>query len=350
MVILKAFVNARQPMVNPKFGATATIVTHPASVPAPEHGIVGRVSLAEQMLTYGGGWLDRSSGLRTDPDWISSTLAGPTARVILLWRDQCLVSGEPSTPLRLPGTEAIEVIGAADELVYLGSDGGDDVFAADLSTLTMDRAVELAGADGVRDVRALVGTLTPTEAAVQAHARGLLYWHRHQRFCGSCGAPTESRNGGHLRACSSTECARLLFPRIEPAVIVLVEAPGTPNRCLLARHRGAPEGAYSTLAGFLEIGESLEDAVRREVAEEAGVRLTTVTYQNSQAWPFPAGLMVGFRAVAADEGICVDEDELVEARWFTRSELRERTAAGHRLGRPDSIDHYLLRTWLAEED
>jgi NAD+ diphosphatase len=132
------------------------------------------------------------------------------------------------------------------------------------------------------------------------------------------------------------------------AVIVLIEAPGTPRRCLLARHQGAPEGAYSTLAGFLEIGESLEDAVRREVAEEAGVRLDTVTYQASQAWPFPAGLMVGFRAVAASDAVKVDADELEEARWFTRAELLAHAAAGHRLGREDSIDRHLLRGWLDE--
>ena len=155
--------------------------------------------------------------------------------------------------------------------------------------------------------------------------------------------------GGHVRTCTGGECGRLLFPRIEPAIIVLIEAPGAPERCLLARHAGAPEGSYSTLAGFVEVGETLEDAVRREMAEEAGVTVTDVTYQGSQAWPFPAGLMVGFRATAASEEVRVDGVELLEARWFTRAELRERVAAGRRLGRVDSIDHRLLGDWLSAE-
>lgn len=129
---------------------------------------------------------------------------------------------------------------------------------------------------------------------------------------------------------------------------MLVEAPGPPARCLLARHGGAPEGAFSTLAGFVEVGESLEDAVRREMAEEAGVTVAGLSYQGSQAWPFPAGLMVGFRAVAAAEEIRVDGVELLEARWFTRDELRERMATGRPLGRVDAIDHRLLHDWLAE--
>ncbi|MGW0431786.1 NAD(+) diphosphatase [Micromonospora sp. NPDC003197] len=305
----------------------------------------------QQSLTYGGGWLDRASGSRTDPAWLASKLASPGARIIPMWRDQCLVMGEPPVPVRLSATAAAEVLAVAtEEPVFLGLDGVDGVFAVDLSALAVTRAIEVTGADQVLDVRALVGVLSPSEAASHAYARGLLYWHRQQRFCGSCGVRTDSRNGGHLRVCPSADCARLFFPRIEPAVIVLIEAPNAPDRCLLAQHRGAPEGAYSLLAGFLEIGESLADAVRREVAEEAGVRLATVTYQDSQAWPFPAGLMVGFRAVAATEEFSVDEDELVTARWFTRAELRARVAAGHQLDRPDAIGRQLLQTWLDAGD
>lgn len=175
-----------------------------------------------------------------------------------------------------------------------------------------------------------------------------MHWHRQQRFCGTCGAPAVAGGGGHLRTCTGMECGRLLFPRIEPAVIVLVEAPARSGRCLLARHAGAAEDAYSTLAGFVEIGESLEDAVRREMGEEAGVTVTDVTYQGSQAWPFPAGLMVGFRATATSDEVRVDGEELLEARWFTRAELRGRVASGRPLGRVDSIDHRLLTDWLAE--
>jgi NAD+ diphosphatase len=153
--------------------------------------------------------------------------------------------------------------------------------------------------------------------------------------------------------CLRRDCATPLFPRIEPAVIALVEAPGTPGRCLLGRRRGAAPDSYALLAGFVEVGENLEDAVRREVAEEAGVELAAVTYQASQAWPFPAGLMVGFRAVAVSDAVCADDDELEEVRWFTRADMRQRAAAGP--GRPppfnaDSIESWLVESWMRESD
>jgi NAD+ diphosphatase len=298
----------------------------------------------EAVLAYGGGWLDRAGELRADPERMAALLADPGSVVLPLWRDRCLVAAD--APVRLTGDRAANALTIADETVFLGMDDGSAVFAADLSGLAEAAAVEVAGASDAVDVRALVGRLGPAEAAVQAYARGLLHWHRQQRFCGACGASTVARGAGHVRSCTRADCGRLLFPRIEPAVIVLVEAPGAPDRCLLARHAGAPEGAYSTLAGFVEVGESLEDAVRREMAEEAGVTVTNVRYVGSQAWPFPAGLMVGFRATADSEQVRVDGEELLEARWFTRDELRERAAEG-RLGRVDSIDRHLLHSWLA---
>jgi NAD+ diphosphatase len=291
---------------------------------------------------YSGGRLDRAGARRADPGWIAGALARPDARVIPMWRDRCLVAGDPPVPVRPPAA----VLDAPGEVAFLGLDGGAPVFAVDLSALAEDRALAAAGAARACDVRALVGALSPAEAATQAYARGLLYWHRGHRFCGACGAGTESRDAGHARACLG--CERLLFPRIEPAIIVVVQTRDG-ERCLLARHRGAGPDGYALLAGFVEVGESLEDAVRREVAEEAGLPVGDVAYRASQAWPFPAGLMVGFHAVAdADADVVVpDGAEVVEVRWFTRAELAERTAAGHRPGRPDSIDRVLIESWLA---
>ncbi|MGB2569187.1 NAD(+) diphosphatase [Micromonospora citrea] len=304
------------------------------------------------MMAYGGGWLDRAGALRADREWISARLGNPGGVLLPLWRDHCLVDAGQA-PVRLALADATDLLAAADEPVFLGLDDDVPVFALDLSERTGPEAVRLAGAVSTVDVRALVGRLAPADAAVQAYARGLLHWHRQQRYCGCCGSATVPRDGGHVRACSGPRCGRLIFPRIEPAIIVLVESPETPeapDRCLLARHAGAPEGSYSTLAGFVEVGESLEDAVRREMAEEAGVSVTALSYQGSQAWPFPAGLMVGFRATAGSEEVRVDGEELLEARWFTRDELRERVAAGRTLGRVDSIDHHLLTGWLAAGD
>ncbi|WP_262282605.1 NAD(+) diphosphatase [Micromonospora sp. MA102] len=299
----------------------------------------------ERTQAYGGGWLDRAGALRADPGWVAARLSDPETELLPLWRDRCLVSAD-RVPVRRSAAGAAGLGAAAGETVFLGLDAGRAVFAVDLSGLGEAEACELAGAAEAVDVRALVGGLGPAEAAVQAYAKGLLHWHRGQRFCGGCGAATVAGHGGHTRSCTGPGCGRLHFPRIEPAVIVLVEAPGEPERCLLARHRGAAEDSWSTLAGFVEVGESLEDAVRRELAEEAGVAVVDVAYQGSQAWPFPAGLMVGFRATAASTEVRVDGDELVDARWFTRAELRERVAAGRPLGRIDSIDHHLLGSWL----
>lgn len=288
-------------------------------------------------LPYTGSRLDRAGARRADPDWIDRLRANAATRVLAFWRDACLTrDGRPVT------------VDHADA-VFLGVDGDAGVFAADLSGMDEQAALAVAGADAVVDVRALFPLVGAQEAATLAYGRGMLHWARNQRFCGTCGGQTDARHAGHQRVCR--ECGKLLFPRIEPAVIMLVEAPGAPRRCLLARHRGAAPNGYSTLAGFLEIGECLEDAVRRELVEEAGVRVKSVAYQASQAWPFPSGLMVGFRAVADSDEVDVDHDELLEARWFTRSEVLDLLATHRAEGRdrPDSIEAHLIETWLDEE-
>ena len=299
-------------------------------------------------LTYSGAFLDRASDRRPDPRWVARLLDAPRAQLLPVWRDCCLVSGDPPAPVTALGDGRRRAVREAGTPLFLGLDGEVGLFAVDLSDLDEDRAVEITGADRVGDLRAFAGLVSAAESAVLAYARGLAYWNRQQRFCGTCGAATRSSHGGHLRVCRGESCARLHFPRIEPVVITLVESARPPPRCLLARHNGAAPDSYALIAGFAEIGESLEDAVRREVAEETGVRVATVTYFGSQAWPFPAGLMTGFRATAADESIAPDGQEILEARWFTRAELAERTAAGRPLGRVDSIDRHLLRSWLGQ--
>lgn len=299
-------------------------------------------------MPYSGLTLDRASSRRSDPAWIAALLAKAETRVIPLWRDHCLVRDE--SPVMLwAGQTAQDILTGVGAPVLLGLDDEAGVFAADLSTLELPDAVKLAGAEVVLDVRRLVTTLTAAEAATLAYARGILHWNRNQQFCGACGGQTDTRDGGHLRICLA--CGRLLFPRIEPAVIVLVELPVEPRRCLLGRHQGADPGSFGTLAGFVEIGESLEDAVRREVAEEAGVTVGAVIYQGSQAWPFPSGLMVGFHAEAASDTIDVDGAELVDARWFTIADLRARisTSGSAGLFRVDSIGKFLIENWLSAD-
>ncbi|MBP2471263.1 NAD+ diphosphatase [Crossiella equi] len=285
--------------------------------------------------------LDRAGKYRADPAWLTEVRGRAGSAVTPLWQGGVLV--REGRPLELPASTELGV-----DPVFLALDGERGRFTADLSALTEDQACVRAGAEGVLDVRALFPLLPAGESTLLAFARGILHWHRTQRFCGSCGSTTEVRHGGHLRVCTAQACGQWLFPRIEPAVIMLVESPDEPRRCLLGRHRGAAEGAFSTLAGFVEIGESLEDAVRREVAEESGVVVDEVRYVASQAWPFPSGLMVGFHARAAAEAIAVDADELVEARWFTPAEIRARVAADPLAFKPDSIGRHLVEAWLAE--
>ncbi|MGW5054386.1 NAD(+) diphosphatase [Actinokineospora sp. NPDC004072] len=267
---------------------------------------------AAHALPYTGLTLDRAGARRADDAWLAAARADPDARALVFWRDRCAVAD--GLPITAPVTP---------DAVFLGVDRAP-LFAVEVA----DEPGETA------DIRALYPRLPGEDATRLAYARGLLHWHRTHRFCGACGAQAQMRHGGHLRVCAG--CRRELYPRIEPAVIVLVEHG---DRCLLARHAGAT--GYSTLAGFVEIGEGLEDAVRREVAEEAGVRVAEVAYAGSQAWPFPAGLMIGFRAVAADDRVAADGVEIADARWFTRDEVR---ALGG--SRPDSIESFLVAAWL----
>jgi len=295
-------------------------------------------------LAYTGTPHDRVPSRRDDPVWVAEQLARADARIIPLWRDRCLLASDGAT-VTLAGAAACAVVAAAAQIALLGMVGPTPVFAADVGLNSEAEALRLCGAAGLAGLRTLAATLPVADAATLAYAHGLLHWNRHTRYCGSCGSPATSTHAGHVRLCVSPDCQRELFPRIEPAVIVLVESPGPEPRCLLARHHGAEPDRFSLLAGFVEIGESLEGTVRRELVEEVGVTVGEVTYRGSQGWPFPAGLMVGFVARALTEEITVDGRELLEARWFTRSEVIERITAGAGAGPVDSIGGRLLRDW-----
>ncbi|MGQ9815345.1 MAG: NAD(+) diphosphatase, partial [Candidatus Roseilinea sp.] len=177
-------------------------------------------------------------------------------------------------------------------------------------------------------------------------ARAMAYWHQHSRFCSDCGSPTVSEQAGHARRCINSACGRRHFPRLDPAIIVLVMSPSG-ERALLGRQPSWPAGRYSTLAGFVEPGESVEQAVAREVYEETGVRLSELRYFGSQSFPFPASLMLGFHAEAATDQITLHDGELADARWFTRQELRAGLDAGT-LGLPPrfAISHQLISAWF----
>jgi NAD+ diphosphatase len=239
------------------------------------------------------------------------------------------LSGDEARALAPGGT--VVFLGVAEEVAH---------FALELTQPPRDGDDE--SLTRFEELRAHGAALPAAEAGMLALARGILHWHAAHRFCGRCGAPTESREAGHLRVC--TGCQAQHFPRTDPAVIMLVTHQ---ERALLGRQASWDPGRYSSLAGFVEPGESLEDAVAREVLEETGVRVDEVHYHSSQPWPFPASLMVGFTATAASDRIRVDADELEDARWFTRDEVRQRVAAGTMLlSSPLSISYRLVKDWL----
>ncbi len=224
----------------------------------------------EPLLPYNGLALDRAAGRRSDEAWLRGVARRPGSRLLALWRDKCLVDASGREPVTIPmadpgallGPAAGAVAGAGAESVaeggagtgdgrapvFLGLDGEAGVFAVDLSDVGETAATRLAGASAAVDTRQLFAGLDGQRAAALAYARGLLRWHRDQRFCGTCGAPSRPGEGGHLRTCAGPGCGRLHFPRIEPAVIVVVEAPGAPTRCLLGRHQGAEAGAFALSA------------------------------------------------------------------------------------------------------
>jgi NAD+ diphosphatase len=236
--------------------------------------------------------------------------------------------------------------------VLLGIEGECAYFAIDLSAMEAPlEAVRAApgllskGPSAFIDLRRVGPLLPRQDGSLLAFARGMSYWHQRHRFCGVCGSPTKSEEAGHVRRCTDKACDAVHFPRTDPAVIMLVHQGR--ERCLLGRQAAWPQGMHSTLAGFVEPGECLEEAVAREVYEETRIEVTSVTYHSSQPWPFPASLMLGFHAEAKTTDITVDKIELEAAQWYERSWLlAHQDDENFRLPRKDSIARRLLEDWL----
>ena len=301
-------------------------------------------------IAYAGCLLDRAVHLRAEAAGLAQRLGDATARVVPVWRDRSLVTaGSRPRLLALAGEAAGSAVALAGELVFLGLDGdGGSWFACDLSPHDEPSLGHLVE-DGVfTDLGRVVTLLPADEAAVLAYARAMAHWHRRHRFCGVCGSPTEARQGGHLRQCVAVACAVQNFPRTDPVVIMLVTRADAPEACLLGRQKHWMPGLMSALAGFVEPGETLEEAVRREVREEAGLDVDAVAYQASQPWPFPSSLMLGFRARARPGATLVlDDEELEEARWFSRDEVADMRGLGLRLPFRGTIARALIDGWLA---
>jgi NAD+ diphosphatase len=286
---------------------------------------------------FAGAYVDRHGHKRADSDWLRASVASDKSWFVPVWGTRCLARGEPVRSVLLRREDVDQFIDE-DEIIFLGMYRDCPAFA-----IGIDRCVPEPFPDHgqFHDLRYLGSVLPEDEANLSAHARALVIWHRQQKYCGRCGAPTRAGSGGNTRKCTANECGTTIFPRVDPAIIVLVSRG---DRCLLGRQKDWPEGRYSTVAGFVEPGESLEDAVAREVFEETNINVGDIRYHSSQPWPFPSSLMLGFFAEARSEEIKLNDGELEDARWFSRKEM---TSGFPKLPYRVSIARKLVDTWIS---
>ena len=292
--------------------------------------------MSEDPNVFAGAFVDRSGERRKDSDWLAEALSNGETRFVPVWGERCLVSGDPPGVVLLSHAEIADYV-RDDNVIFLGLFRHQPAFA-----VSIERTVDVPFSDRgeFKDLRFLGTVLPADEANLVAHARALVIWHDATLYCPRCGSASQPAAGGNTRRCCNPDCAQEHFPRTDPAIIVLV---ANGDRCVLGRQASWPEGLYSTIAGFVEPGESLEDAVRREVYEETNIRVGDVRYHSSQPWPFPSSLMLGFIAVATSSEVRLNDGELQDARWFSREEL-----SGGQVGLPFriSIARRLVDYWL----
>jgi NAD+ diphosphatase len=301
------------------------------------------------MIPFTGNPLDRASEKRTDAAWIEAKRHDPSSLILPLWRLQpFLLSGEKNAPAELglfrPGL--CESMAATDApWVFLGLEGERALFALDVSAANdPENSGPLAGFGRFNEARGAAMMLPARDVAIMGQAKAMIDWHNRHGFCANCGAPTALADGGCRRACGN--CNAEHFPRTDPVVIMLaVEG----DACLVGRNKRFPGNFYSALAGFMEPGETIEEAVRRELLEEVNVRVGAVRYIATQPWPFPSSLMIGCIGEAESRDVRPDGVEITEARWLSRDDAR-RLIAGERMADISvppaiAIAHHLIRAF-----
>lgn len=283
--------------------------------------------------------LDRLAHKRKDKDWLES--AAETASFLLVRGSSNLVhKGDPPEPVMLSAQEARQAAGESAEAILLGEMDSTVYFAMSVPRDGSSPPEETE----FQDLRVLGDQLTASQASMLAFARAITTWHRKHRFCANCGEVTQSVDAGHARLCTVEACGKQHFPRVEPAIIVLITRG---DLCLLGRQASWRPRGYSTIAGFVEPGESLEDAVVREASEETGVEVSRVRYFASQPWPFPSALMLGFFAETRTREVTLHDEELEDARWVSRDDIRSGRVL---ISPPVSIAYALIRDWFNRED
>jgi NAD+ diphosphatase len=292
----------------------------------------------QQNNVFAGPYLDRNAHLRQDPAWFAEALADERSRALPVWnsRNLMLEGDAPRAAFlelpRIPQERRNNI-----DLILLGRFGDINIFAYEI---TGAEPPPLLPGERFEDLRMVAALLAADEAGLLSYARAMIAWRGRHRYCGSCGATTLPAKSGHVLVCTNPTCRHEQFPRIDPAIIVLVS---DGDRALLGRQAAWPAGRYSTIAGFVEPGESLEDAVAREVLEETGVHVERIEYHSSQPWPFPTSLMLGFMAHARSTEIHMRDQELEDAQWFTRADL----IGGRAIVPPNvSISYRLIEHWF----
>lgn len=314
-----------------------------------------------ETVTFGGSDLDRAGEIRSDPAAIEAARAHPEARAIALWRGKPLIQKDrPAHLLRLPMDHPV-LAESHQPPVLLGREEGAPRFAFALDSWEPDIVDEtllnqfldpseqahpsMQEGEVFAELRRVMTWLSPRDAELAATAKAVFGWHASHRFCAKCGAPTEMAQAGWQRVCGTCNAGH--FPRTDPVVIMLITRG---DSVLMGRSPGWPRGMFSLLAGFVEPGETLEAAVRREVFEEAGIRVGQVSYLSSQPWPFPASLMFGCHGEAVSDEITIDPTEIEHAMWVPRDEMQDAFDGNHPVllpARKGAIAHFLLENWLA---
>ena len=301
---------------------------------------------APHHLSYSG--LDRNGIARSDPDLINRLLNQPETRYILVWRGRNFFELGSGGLTTMKWLTAVSTRPFLDEavLIYLGRDRSQiEYICLDISNCPEVKLGLLSAEGQFGDLREAEASISGDDGSILAYAKAMCHWHSRSEYCSVCGNSVSLSEAGHIRLCSNEDCAATHFPRTDAAVIVAVTFE---DKILLGRQPIWPDGMLSVLAGFVEPGETLEHAVAREVCEEAGLIVKNVCYQHSQPWPFPASLMVGFRAEAMSNTLNINTQELETASWYSRKQIEKFDGVTKYLPRKLSISRRLIEEWLCD--